>query len=348
MTCCRVSGPDAVSYLQGQCSQDLAGLAVGRCRRVAAAEPPGEGRRLPPGDPRRRRRVRPRHRPRLRPGGAGPPRAVPAPHQGRHRAPRLGRAWRSADPAPRQARPVGDPTVVVPVAWPGLVGRRPARTGRRRPDGSPGSTTARCCAATRPGRRPGSRPACRSTVGSSSRRTIAAEVGLVERTVSFTKGCFTGQELVARLDARGSKVARRLCGVVVERSDAEAGAPTGRVRRCSPPTEPTRSAHLSSVAWSPGSRRARWPWPRCTAGWPLPSRCVLRWDDASGCDEAAAEAARCRWSPEPDRGRTDRSVPVGDPDADAVAADAGPAATAPPDSPTVRPGWVHRECREEP
>lgn len=45
--------------------------------------------------------------------------------------------------------------------------------------------------------------------------TIAAEVGLVERTVSFTKGCFTGQELVARLDARGSKVARHLWGLVV-------------------------------------------------------------------------------------------------------------------------------------
>jgi folate-binding Fe-S cluster repair protein YgfZ len=28
----------------------------------------------------------------------------------------------------------------------------------------------------------------------------------VERTVSFTKGCFTGQELVARLDARGANV----------------------------------------------------------------------------------------------------------------------------------------------
>ena len=30
--------------------------------------------------------------------------------------------------------------------------------------------------------------------------------GFVERTVSFTKGCFTGQELVARLDARGASV----------------------------------------------------------------------------------------------------------------------------------------------
>ena len=45
-------------------------------------------------------------------------------------------------------------------------------------------------------------------------KTIAAEAGLVERTVCFTKGCYTGQELVARLDSRGSNVARRLVGVV--------------------------------------------------------------------------------------------------------------------------------------
>ena len=49
-------------------------------------------------------------------------------------------------------------------------------------------------------------------------KTIAAEAGLVGRTVSFTKGCYTGQELVARLDARGSNVPRRLVGLV---------APTG-------------------------------------------------------------------------------------------------------------------------
>ena len=45
-------------------------------------------------------------------------------------------------------------------------------------------------------------------------KTIAAEAGLVERTVSFTKGCYTGQELVARLDSRGNNVPRRLVGVV--------------------------------------------------------------------------------------------------------------------------------------
>ena len=41
-------------------------------------------------------------------------------------------------------------------------------------------------------------------------RTIPAETGLVEATVSFTKGCYTGQELVARIDSRGGHVPRRL------------------------------------------------------------------------------------------------------------------------------------------
>ena len=41
-------------------------------------------------------------------------------------------------------------------------------------------------------------------------RTIPAETGIVPLTVSFTKGCYTGQELVARVDSRGSNVPRRL------------------------------------------------------------------------------------------------------------------------------------------
>jgi folate-binding protein YgfZ len=40
--------------------------------------------------------------------------------------------------------------------------------------------------------------------------TIPAETGLVDRAVSFTKGCFTGQELVARIDSRGGNVPRHL------------------------------------------------------------------------------------------------------------------------------------------
>ena len=47
-------------------------------------------------------------------------------------------------------------------------------------------------------------------------RTIPQEAGIVvDRAVSFTKGCYTGQELVARLDERGNKVARHLRGVVL-------------------------------------------------------------------------------------------------------------------------------------
>ncbi len=46
-------------------------------------------------------------------------------------------------------------------------------------------------------------------------RTIPAEAGVVERAVSFTKGCYTGQELVARIDSRGGNVPRHLRGVVV-------------------------------------------------------------------------------------------------------------------------------------
>ena len=46
-------------------------------------------------------------------------------------------------------------------------------------------------------------------------RTIPAEAGVVEQSVSFTKGCYTGQELVARIDSRGGNVPRRLHGVVV-------------------------------------------------------------------------------------------------------------------------------------
>jgi len=75
--------------------------------------------------------------------------------------------------------------------------------------------------------------------------TIPAEAGVVDRSVSFTKGCYTGQELVARIDSRGGNVPRRLRGVVV----------SGDV---SPPVGTTIHAVgkdvgvLTSVARSPG------------------------------------------------------------------------------------------------
>ncbi|MCU1377729.1 MAG: hypothetical protein JWN29_712 [Acidimicrobiales bacterium] len=40
--------------------------------------------------------------------------------------------------------------------------------------------------------------------------TIPASAGVVDRSVSFTKGCYTGQELVARIDSRGDRVPTKL------------------------------------------------------------------------------------------------------------------------------------------
>jgi folate-binding protein YgfZ len=51
--------------------------------------------------------------------------------------------------------------------------------------------------------------------------TIPASLGVVDAAVSFTKGCYTGQELVARIDSRGGQTPTKLVGV---RGDTEAGA----------------------------------------------------------------------------------------------------------------------------
>lgn len=54
--------------------------------------------------------------------------------------------------------------------------------------------------------------------------TIPAESGVVERSVSFTKGCFTGQELTARIDSRGGNVPRHLRGLLVQGAVPPVGA----------------------------------------------------------------------------------------------------------------------------
>ncbi len=76
-------------------------------------------------------------------------------------------------------------------------------------------------------------------------KTIPAEVGVVDRSVSFTKGCYTGQELVARIDSRGGNVPRRLRGVVVA---GHAPPPVG----ASLEVDGKRVGELTSVAMSPG------------------------------------------------------------------------------------------------
>jgi folate-binding protein YgfZ len=74
-------------------------------------------------------------------------------------------------------------------------------------------------------------------------RTIPAETGIIDRTVSFTKGCYTGQELVARIDSRGGHVPRHLRGVVLP----EAAPPGAAVE-----VEGKTVGSLSSVGLRPG------------------------------------------------------------------------------------------------
>ena len=57
-------------------------------------------------------------------------------------------------------------------------------------------------------------------------KTIPAEAGqwVIDASVSFTKGCFTGQELVARIDSRGGNVPRHLRALVAAEGGLEVGA----------------------------------------------------------------------------------------------------------------------------
>jgi folate-binding protein YgfZ len=76
---------------------------------------------------------------------------------------------------------------------------------------------------------------------------IPAEAGqwLIDASVSFTKGCYTGQELVARVDSRGGNTPRRLRGVVL---DAAVAPPEGAVVV----VDGDERGRLTSVGASPG------------------------------------------------------------------------------------------------
>ena len=77
--------------------------------------------------------------------------------------------------------------------------------------------------------------------------TIPAEAGIVDLSVSFTKGCYTGQELVARVDSRGGNTPRRLRilsgsgpapapGSALRDGDSEVGLLTSAVADSAPDT----------------------------------------------------------------------------------------------------------------
>ena len=247
----RLHGLDAPSYLQGQCSQDVVALEVGASADALILNPQGKIDALV--------RVT-----RTAPedfvldvdggyGGAVVERLERFKLRVKVEIERL--AWRclalrgpdavaAGAGAPRTGSMPPEPALRIPVAWGGAVGIDFVGPAPAVPDGI------RVCAVE-------AWEALRIEAGEPrmgaelDERTIAAEAGLVERCVSFTKGCFTGQELVARLDARGNRVARRLRLLVVHPGLVgldEVGAIEGAELLVAGKAVGT----VTSAAWSPG------------------------------------------------------------------------------------------------
>jgi folate-binding protein YgfZ len=240
-----VTGRDAAAYLQGQCSQDLDGLAVGAAVDSLLLEPAGKLTALVRvirtaddafavdvdrgfGDAVAARLARFKLRSKL----AIEPLDWPAVAL---------RGPRAADVPPVAG---GEP-LVLPFAWNGVAGLDLLGPGAEAVVAD--LDELRWCGdeAWEAVRIEAGIPAMGRELDS---RTIAAEADLVERTVSFTKGCYTGQELVARLDARGSRVARRLCGIVLDTPATEPGGLVGADLTVAGKVV----GAVTSAAWCPG------------------------------------------------------------------------------------------------
>ena len=139
----------------------------------------------------------------------------------------------------------------------------------------------------------------RATASTSTTATIPQEAGLNERAVSFTKGCYVGQETVARLHYRG-KPNRHLRGLRLSAPAAtgERAAPRRARRRGASAASPSRPA-LGPIALAlvrreaePGAtarrRRAR----RSRRG----RRAAVRALDRAGRAGAAVHARHVRYA----------------------------------------------------
>lgn len=80
--------------------------------------------------------------------------------------------------------------------------------------------------------------------------TIPLEAGIETRAISFTKGCYVGQEVIIRVLHRGhGRVARKLVGLL---GDAEAAVPAAGTALL---RDGTAVGEITSSAWSPSLQR---------------------------------------------------------------------------------------------
>jgi folate-binding protein YgfZ len=202
-----VDGPDALTYLQGQLSQDVAALAVGDTALSFVLQPTGKVDTWV----------------RIDRAGVDAVRLDTDPGAGAGLVARLERfklrtkvdvelAEEVAVLAVRGAEVIDG----VPCGWPGIDGSdvfdpEPDRLPSDLPLGALDYDDEAY---------EGLRIACGvPAMGSEiTDETIPAELGrwVIDASVSFSKGCYTGQELVARIDSRGGNVPRHLRGLVTD------------------------------------------------------------------------------------------------------------------------------------
>ncbi len=200
-----LTGPDTVTYLQGQLSQDVAGLAVGDAALSFVLQPQGKVDTW------------------LRVDRAGPE-TVRLDTDAGAGAGLLARLERfklrtkteiGLDEGVEVLAVRGAEVIDgVPCRWPGVVG---ADVFDPDPDALPSDLPAGDVELDAAGfaalRIAAGVPQMGAEIDDA---TIPAELGqwVIDASVSFTKGCYTGQELVARIDSRGGNVPRHLRGLV--------------------------------------------------------------------------------------------------------------------------------------
>ena len=234
----RVAGPDAIAYLQGQLSQDIDAVAVGSSARSFVLQPTGKVDAWV-----RVTRVAADEVVVDVDGGHGE--ALMARLRRfllRTKADIDALDWRAvairgpgaADAVPAE---LGDDALTAPAGWPGVDGVDVLGRAAEPPSGVP-EVDAAAYESLR----------IRSGVprmgAELTDATIPAEAGrwVIDASVSFTKGCFTGQELVARIDSRGGHVPRRLRGLVADAGEQPPlgaslvveGAEVGKVTSAAP------------------------------------------------------------------------------------------------------------------